>query len=240
MDIKSKFEEEGYVSPLDALSANEVLHYRECFDELEAEVGKDKAQISLSYKEFEYPWIWELATHEKILDRVQEVYGEDIVFIATHFFCKYPEKEKTHYVAWHQDATYWGIKPSETITVWLALDDVDVENGCMQVIPHSHKLGILEHGKGDEESNLLSINQAIDEDLFSPDTAVNLCMKAGQLSLHEGRTIHGSQSNLSDRRRCGLTIRYIRPNVVLEGENERWNPVLLRGEDRYGHLDYVR
>ena len=237
------FAEQGYIPQIAVLTPDEVLHYRQAFDALEAKVGKKASQITLMSKHFEYEFIWELATNSKILDAVEEVYGPDLLLIGTHFFCKYPQPEVgEHFVAWHQDVTYWGLQPPKAITAWLAIDDADVENGCMRIIPGSQQGGIVEHGKSQRGGNLLSVNQEVPDELVDADTAVDLCLPAGSMSLHDGQLIHGSNPNRSNRRRCGLTIRYSTPEIRVVHDDSftgQWYPVLLRGQDRYGHLSYV-
>ncbi len=66
--------------------------------------------------------------HEKcILDYVEDLLGPHLVSTMTHYFSKEPGDEKQ--VRWHQDASYWPLTPSKVVTVWLAIDDVDTENG---------------------------------------------------------------------------------------------------------------
>ncbi|MEJ0071869.1 MAG: phytanoyl-CoA dioxygenase family protein [Pseudomonadota bacterium] len=65
------------------------------------------------------------------------------------------------YVGWHQDATYFGLQPEVQVTAWIALTAASVEAGCMEVIPGSHKLGQLHHGRSDTQNNLLSRGQTI-------------------------------------------------------------------------------
>ena len=78
------------------------------------------------------------------------------------FFCKYPSASRgDKFVAWHQDLTYWGLEPPQAVTAWLAIDDVDIDNGCMRVVPGSHRQGILTHETSAMAGNLLSINQEI-------------------------------------------------------------------------------
>ena len=154
------------------------------------------------------------------------------MLLATHFFCKYGPREK--FVAWHQDVTYWGLEPPDAVTAWYAIDDSDIGNGCMQVIPGSHQRGIQEHGTSEQEGNLLSINQEVPVTEAEAETAVDLVLKAGEMSIHHGQIIHGSLPNHSTRRRCGLTIRYIPPSVKQAEDNSLkrpWKPILLRGED---------
>ena len=104
----------------------------------------------------------------------------------------------------------------------------------------------MAHGKSDQEGNLLSINQEIAVDGTAENSAVDIVLEAGQISIHHGHLIHGSLPNQSRRRRCGLTLRYIPPYVKQVEENsmrQRWQSILVRGEDQYhnfpsGSLDF--
>ncbi|MCZ6633609.1 MAG: phytanoyl-CoA dioxygenase family protein, partial [bacterium] len=209
-------------------------------DALEAREGKEKCQIGLQGRHFEEEFIWQLATDGRVLDVMQEVMGQDILLLSTHIFCKYPNPESQDFVAWHQDTTYWGLEPPEAHTAWIAVDDSDVENGCMRVIPGSHTDGVVTHGKSKRDGNLLSINQEIPDALVDSSRAMDLILKAGQMSVHHGQVFHASNPNRSTRRRCGLTVRYIAPyckQTVLNSVKQQWQPVLLRGEDRYRHFE---
>jgi ectoine hydroxylase-related dioxygenase (phytanoyl-CoA dioxygenase family) len=164
--------------------------------------------------------------------------GDDIMLLSTHFFCKYPDPESKKHVAWHQDITYWGLEPPEAHTAWIAVDDADVDNGCMVFIPGSHRDGIAQHGTSEREGNLLSINQEIPDELVDSSQAVPIELDAGQISIHDGQLYHASQPNASQRRRCGLTVRFIPPEARQVQDNSlghQWQPILLRGEDRHHH-----
>lgn len=242
MNIADTYANDGLVTGIDVLDPDQVAHYRAAWDQLEEQIGRDKAQIGVIGKHREHDFIWQLATHRAILDCIEQVVGPDIVLLGTHFFCKYPAKGSEAFVAWHQDVTYWGLKPPKSTTAWLAIDDVDIENGAMRVVPGTHKLGLLEHTTSDREGNLLSANQAIDERRFDPATAVDIALRAGQMSLHDGMTVHGSNPNNSNRRRCGLTLRYITPDVQIHRDPNRpftWQPSVVRGEDRRQLNEYL-
>jgi len=169
--------------------------------------------------------------------------GPDILLLATHFFCKYPEPGEAaegpeKFVAWHQDVTYWRLEPAFALTAWYAVDDSDAENGCMRVIPGTHA-EIRDHGTSERAGNLLSINQEVPVTEEEEARAVDLVLRAGEISLHHGKLIHGSNPNRSARRRCGMTIRYIPPHVRQTGLNSQgrsWSPVLVRGRDPYRHF----
>ncbi len=109
----------------------------------------------------------------------------------------------------------------------------------MRGIPGSHRHGILSHGTADRAGNLLSINQEIPRELVGEDLAVDLCLRAGQMSLHHGLLVHGSNVNRSRRRRCGLTVRYVPTHVRQSAPNSLgkwWKAVLVRAADRFAHF----
>jgi non-heme Fe2+,alpha-ketoglutarate-dependent halogenase len=233
------FANDGFIAALPVLSPEDAAWVREQFNSLEARVGRETAQIGLLDRHHDEPFIAALALHPKVLEAVEGALGPDFFLLATHFFCKYGEGEvASKFVAWHQDVTYWGLEPATAVTVWLAIDDADEENGCMRVIPGSHVAGIREHATAQQAGNLLSINQEVPVTEDEEASAVNLPLKAGFASLHEGCLIHGSLPNRSTRRRCGLTLRYVPTEVkqsTTNSQGKRWHPTLVRGIDRYRH-----
>jgi ectoine hydroxylase-related dioxygenase (phytanoyl-CoA dioxygenase family) len=92
----------------------------------------------------------------------------------------------------------------------VGFEDVDEGNGAMQVIPGSHRAGLLQHRKHISESVL---TLELEEGTLSADEAVSLNLASGQASLHHDSIVHGSPANASDRERVGLTVRYSRANV---------------------------
>ena len=98
--------------------------------------------------------IYDLVSDSRILDYVADLLGETVILWGSHYFNKLPGDGKR--VSWHQDATFWALSPSKTVTVWLALDDTDVENGAMTLIPGSHQHGAIEYiDSRPEENNVL-------------------------------------------------------------------------------------
>jgi ectoine hydroxylase-related dioxygenase (phytanoyl-CoA dioxygenase family) len=134
-------------------------------------------------------------------------------------------------VPWHQDAQYWPLTPHDTVTVWLAFYDSDEENGAMRVVAGSHEAGLFTHDKAE---NVL--NQSIDEGQFSEEDIVTIDLKAGEMSLHDDRLIHGSGASLSGKRRVGLTMRFSPTNV--KGDLSVWptfEAYTVRGTDAFNH-----
>ena len=230
------YETDGFLAPIRIMEEPEATRYQSLFDELEAREGREKCRIGLLDRHSDQEFIWEVATHPKILDCVEALIGPNLVLLTTHFFCKYGPDTK--FVAWHQDVTYWGLEPPFAMTAWYAIDDSDRENGCVRVIPGTHRDGIREHGKSQQEGNLLSIDQEVPVTEDEERSAVDFILKTGEISLHHGALIHGSLPNRSTRRRCGMTIRFVPSWVKVVAESslgKRYNSVLVRGEDPDGN-----
>ena len=240
--LASAFIQHGYLSGIRVLDAPAADGVRGRFDALEAREGRERCQIGLLDRHFDERFVWDMATHPSILDAVEAVLGPDLLLLATHFFCKYPAPggETERFVAWHQDVTYWGLEPPLAVTAWYAVDDSDAKNGCMRVIPGSHRGGIREHGKADRAGNLLSINQEAPVTPEEEERAIDLPLRAGEISLHHGMLVHGSNPNRSTRRRCGLTLRYVPTSVRQTERNSHgqgWSAVLVRGTDCFHHFE---
>ncbi len=170
----------------------------------------------------------------RILDRVEDLIGPNLVCTMTHYFCKMPADPKQ--VSWHQDASYWPLTPSKVVTVWLAIDDVDEAMGPMRVIPGSHRHGQIPFERSAvEENNVLGQTVTNPDDFGDP---VSFVMKAGQVSIHTDLLLHGSEPNRTDRRRCGLTLRYMPPDV--RGRDpEHQSAIIARGEDPSGYWIHI-
>jgi ectoine hydroxylase-related dioxygenase (phytanoyl-CoA dioxygenase family) len=225
------FNRDGFIRPIRIFSAAEIDDIRRYFDDLLAKViaaGGDSYSISTAH--LKYGRVYDILTDRRIVAVVKDILGESVVGWGAHFFCKMPHDGKA--VAWHQDASYWPLTPTKAVTVWLAVDDADRENACMRFISGSHHFGHLTYRpSSSDEHNVL--NQSIDnaEQYGDP---VDDCLQAGEVSLHSDLLLHGSEANNSDRRRCGLTLRYcaidVRAHLGWNGKG-----VILGGTDPDGH-----
>jgi hypothetical protein len=230
-DQVQSFNENGYVKPIRIYSDEEMVELRGYFDQLlERVLAAGGNSYSISSAHLTYGRVWDIVTNPRIVAVVQDILGENVVGWGSHFFCKMPRDGKA--VAWHQDASYWPLTPTRALTVWLAIDDADVENACMRFIKGSHHFGHMTFRPSDPgEHNVL--NQTIEnpEQYGEP---VDDCLKAGECSIHSDLLLHGSEANLSDRRRCGLTIRYAASDVKA---HLGWNAkgVWVSGRDASGH-----
>jgi ectoine hydroxylase-related dioxygenase (phytanoyl-CoA dioxygenase family) len=224
---------DGFFFPVPVLSTDEAAHYRRCLEEHEARTGMP-LQGNLRHKtHLLFTWADELVHHPKILDAVESVLGPDILCWTTNFFIK--EAANPGFVSWHQDSTYWGLEPDDVLTAWVAFTDATPENGYMQFLPGSHKVDQLPHVDTFHKDNLLSRGQEIAVEV-DKSKAVGVPLRAGEMSLHHIKLVHGSEPNRTSDRRIGLAIRYI-PTSVRQTK-VRDAAMLVRGVDRFRHFDY--
>jgi len=129
-------------------------------------------------------------------------------------------------VGWHQDYGYWQcIDPPEMLTAWVALDDVSEENGCMQVVPGSHKWGLVPEGNFFDH-DLQALEERITAASGKTFQTAPCILPAGALSFHHCMTLHGSGPNLSQRPRRSLVV-----HLLPEGTRYR------AGSPSEGHMN---
>jgi non-heme Fe2+,alpha-ketoglutarate-dependent halogenase len=211
LDQIATFNHAGYLKPFRIFDTAEISDIRRYFDALLAKtLAEGGNSYSISTAHARHGRVYDILTHERIVRLVKDLLGENVIAWGSHFFCKMPRDGKT--VSWHQDASYWPLTPTKAVTVWLAIDDADVANACMKFIPGSHHYGHLTYRMSEEsEANILDQTVENAEGIGAP---VYDELQAGECSIHSDLLLHGSEANMSDRRRCGLTLRFCAAEVV--------------------------
>ena len=227
----ANFNRDGFLKGLSVFGEDDISDIRGYFDGLLSQAlasGSDSYSISSAH--LKHGRVYDLLTDPRLVGLVKDLLGENVIGWGSHFFCKMPRDGKR--VAWHQDASYWPLTPSKTATIWLAIDDADVENGCMRFLTGSHEYGHLTYRPSSpDEHNVL--DQTV-ENAEQYGTPVDVELRAGEVSIHSDLLLHGSEANDSDRRRCGLTLRYCAADVRADLD---WNQkgVVICGTDPSGH-----
>ena len=120
--------------------------------------------------------IWDIVTDSRIIDVVSDLLGETVILRHWHLFAKLSGDAER--VSWHQDASYWPLTPSRVVSAWLAIDDVDVDNPAMLVIPGSRLYAQVPfRDSAAAENNVLV--QTVHNPEDHGDRAVSLEMRAG-------------------------------------------------------------
>ena len=232
---------DGYLFPLRGLSEKEARAARMELEALEREWLDNGLPLPLNtYKRVNahvvIPMVARLSRTPAILDAVEGILGPDILIYAAELFIK--EARTKQIVTMHQDLTYWGLGAIDgMVTAWLALSPATPESGCMDFVKGSHKNPILPHEDTFDANNLLSRGQEVKVDV-APEDRVPIVLQPGEFSLHHGLTIHGSGPNVSDDRRIGVVVRYIRPDMKQE-TGMRDFVMAARGEDRFRNFEHL-
>ncbi|GAA1565911.1 hypothetical protein GCM10009678_56030 [Actinomadura kijaniata] len=221
-----KYETDGYAifrNVLDAdLVAEADAHVRWLQEHHPGRSGEDLSTELVAADPF---WV-RLVSDDRLLDIAQLFVGPDIALFASHYIAKPPYTGKA--VLWHQDGAFWPLDPMRVVTLWLAVDRSTPENGCLRVIPGSHRQGL--HGvrerAGRDAVFGVESDVAVDES-----RAVDMVLEPGDVEVHHPNIMHGSNANTSPHRRCGLTIRYIPTSTRITAEPQPFpSALLLRGE----------
>ncbi len=231
-DQIDRYRQDGYVTPVPAISAERAGALKSRYDTLRA-LGETEATATLRSKpHLVLPWLYDLVLDPAVTEPVSAILGPNLLAWGSSFFAK-PAGDPG-YVTWHQDANYWGLEPHEVLTAWIAFSPSRRENGCMRMIPGSQDAGALDHRDTFAKDNLLTRGQEVavkvDEAL-----AVDIILEPGEMSLHHVGIVHGSEANISAIPRIGFAIRYIASHVRQIGG--RTTATLARGVDEHGHFD---
>jgi len=228
-DLK-RYEETGFLFPIQVLSPAEFESFRCAVDELQLLLGSTARPPVFGQCHLNFKWAYELSTHARVLDAVEQIIGPDILVHSSTLFSKHPGRS---FVSWHQDSLYWHLSEPRLVSAWIALSDSTVENGCMRVQPQTH-LQQLDHIEIRHEDNMLGTGSTVQHEL-NEETAIDVVLRAGEMSLHHTHLVHGSNPNRSNGKRSGFAVRYLSPEVRQKRGHHK--VVLARGRDRFDHFE---
>lgn len=226
------FNHQGFLSPVPVLSRREADELRKYMDWLVDEVvSADDRRNSYSINNYHTvcQGLHDLVVNPTVVDYATDILGQNAVCWSTHAFCKLPGDGME--VPLHQDANYWPFTPTDSVTVWLAIDDVDDENAAMHFVPGSHREGAMDHDELPLDGSVVLNRRVAGHDGYR-DHCVNE-LQAGWASLHTDLLLHGSKANTSQRRRCAIAIRFVASEVRAVAGGEGW----IRGAVHVGDGD---
>lgn len=167
------------------------------------------------------------ARNEKILDCIEVLLGTgDIKLYQDQLFMKPPRVGSRQ--PYHQDKPLgFDIEPADMVTCWAALDDASIENGCLWMLPGTHKFGVT------EMDEWMEYEERSKDGRLPEERAVEL--KAGDCSFHHGLILHSSRPNLTDEKRWGYATHYVSAHCRYTGEDPAANDaMLMRGRSTPG------
>jgi non-haem Fe2+, alpha-ketoglutarate-dependent halogenase len=256
-DIK-RFYEQGFMGPFKLCSREEMYQLREQIQKEIEQPSKIYGMTTGRDRHLDCPTLWQLLRRPEWTERIAQLLGPNLLLWRSQVFLKPPGAPE---ITWHQASVYLSeeaykctLFPREInelfqLTTWVAFDDVDYDNGCMQFIPgtqrkiHTMKIG------GDDTESFAKAKVKLDIEI-NPDKVVTMEMEAGEFIIFTERCVHGSPPNITkDRRRWGMAFRTIVPDCHVYGDDvtkhrvfyleqdfdlSKWGCVVLRGEDTAG------
>ncbi len=182
-------------------------------------------------------WV-RLVSDPRLVDIAELFLGPDVACFTAHYICKPPYDGQP--VLWHQDGSYWNLDPMRALTVWVAVDQCTRENGCLRVIPGSHRLPLHPPVRRVDSPNMLfSVSEEeLVREWSERNGVVDIELNPGDVEIHHPNILHCSDSNTSPGRRCGLDIGYIPATTRITSDGLYLNPLLVRGEPVAGINSY--
>jgi len=221
------FHRDGFLGPFPTYTAEEMAAIRDHIDtQVINRPGPSPSRLQSRHMDSRV--VFDLASHPAIIDRMASLYGPNLILWATNFFNKEPGGCE---IPWHQDQNYWPLEPIINISAWIAIDDVKIDNSCVQILPGSHK-HVVPHIPSTDG---MAFSEMADERCFKKDNLLNMELKPGEFFLFNEKLLHHSEPNSSPRRRLGMSVRVTIPIVKIEQDIRPLHPghcaILLRGED---------
>ena len=191
-----------------------VLPYRipeemiSCIEQRTDELLNGHPDLSRDYvpglPEIDARWL-AVACMPEMLDCVEQLIGPDFLNWGSALFGK-PANDGVE-TPWHQDGEYWPIRPLATCTAWIAIDDATPENGCLRVVPGSHKdRQLVPHVTEEGDYTLF---RKVEDEASAEANARDVVLERGQISIHDVYMVHSSRPNNSSKSRRGLTFRFM-------------------------------
>jgi len=223
----TQYERQGVVFPIKVLSSEEAAYFNSEFETFikNCDSGRRLDNLHLFFE-----WAYRLVTHDAVLDAIQGVLGGDILVYGSLIFYKPPRN--SGYVPWHQDSVYSGLHLTPSISAWIALTHSNSGNGCMRVIPKSHKGGLLNHINIVDEANLTERGEQVAA-VVNEAEALDVVLKPGEMSLHHNTIVHGSNPNTSSDPRVGFIVRFVTDQI----SSRAWPMLRARGKADCSHLN---
>jgi ectoine hydroxylase-related dioxygenase (phytanoyl-CoA dioxygenase family) len=226
-----QFHTQGYLGPYAACTPDEMAIHRARIEKEVLATDGPNQRNRLQCRHLDNRLVYDLVTSKPVLDRMRQLYGDDLVLWASYFFNKEPGGSE---IPWHQDLNYWPLEPVVNISAWMAIDDVTQENSCVNIIPGSHKK-VIPHIKS---ADGMAFGEMADMSGIDMSKLIPMILKPGEFFLFNEKLLHQSNKNISNKRRLGLTCRVTVPFVKLEHDNPPLFPghevLLISGQDKLG------
>ncbi|MEX0852070.1 MAG: phytanoyl-CoA dioxygenase family protein [Bauldia sp.] len=226
---RNQFETNGFILGPAVYDPEAMRRVR---DELYAVLATTSyAGSATAHRHLDSRTVHDLVAQPAIVERMASLLGPDLLLWHTRFFDKPPGSGP---VPWHQDMAFWPLKPDICASVWIAIDRADTGNGCVEVIPGSHRLRVPHV----PSSGTGRFGRQSDPSIIDETRKVSIELDPGEFMIFDRWLLHGSPPNDSSRPRLGLAARIVPTWVTIDFD--RMSPTfpqlaaqLIRGKDTF-------
>jgi ectoine hydroxylase-related dioxygenase (phytanoyl-CoA dioxygenase family) len=236
VDIRARYERDGFVFPLPLLSPGESRNLLAAYFEFRGAHGAELTDDRRSAQTLVHnqthlvlDWVARLATRPSILDLVELLIGPDLALWHSQWMVKMPHAGglANAPLPWHQDEVNFAFEPPVAVTAWIALSPATRENGAMQFVPGSHTGAVLSfESNARDERSPVTRGPVVGIDTTS---AVDVCLQPGEVSFHHPRLVHASGTNGGDAPRVAILLRYV-PTYVRSKGPHPVEGMMVRGD----------
>ena len=224
--LKAEYLKKGYSIHKNVISNNIVKEIQKHIQFLTKRFSETRPESFHHDILVDDPFIHHILDQKSIKEISKFYLGPDISLFGAHYIAKKPYEGKP--VGWHQDGSYWPLKPMNVISLWVAGTESNENNGCMRVIPESHNKKLIHSSKMeqlDQEKYVLDLG--IKKKDIRSENARSIELSPGDMSIHNPNIIHGSDPNFSSKWRIGLTLRIIPSKTFVNREG--WKCIHISG-----------
>jgi hypothetical protein len=222
------YEDLGFVHSIPILSEDEVRNYAAEVEGTCLSLGDRVTRLDGPHCFFR--WAWNLSTHPRLLNCMEQLLGPNILLKSTRLF--YKHGRSASFVGWHQDGITERLKNANVPAIWLGLTAASVKNGCLRVVPRSHRLGLVPHASLPDSDNLTAQGVTAQAQIDSPR---DLLMRPGEMVVLHPLVLHASNPNRSARPRIGFSATYASPALRSSRTAVAW----VRGDGPRDCFDLV-
>ena len=234
LNFKQDFFNEGFITKLRILSKEDANNiYYKYLNYLKSGINKAESIEHKTKSHLYFPWANELIKNKKLLDYVENILGPNFVCWNSVIFHKYPRSE--NFVSMHQDQNYWGIIHDKAISVQIAISDSKIENGCLRILPESHRSD-YSHKDLIKKNNMLARGQSISNDDLNSNKLKNIELDPGECVMFHGNIVHGSMPNKSEKHRFCFTIRFLTTDNKIKKELYYNHATQVKGVDKFNYF----
>jgi ectoine hydroxylase-related dioxygenase (phytanoyl-CoA dioxygenase family) len=201
-----RFQTDGFLGPYELMGPEEMEAAREVIETRMRSIRGPDRRCQFESRHQDIPELYAICSSAPVVERIASLLGPDVILWNSVLFAKEPGGGE---IPWHQDQEFLLLDPHINVAAWLAMTETTLENGCLDIVPESHR-EMLPHVPRRHRHEFLARAR---HDCVPRDRVKRMLMRPGEFILFHTNLLHHSGANFSTTRRVGLAMRYTIPGV---------------------------